>query len=159
LISALERITGELETHIADMNYAGTDEFNVHTFSRHPFGEHAYDVLYDLNQRIERIKNDLFSAGEERRDFAALTPPQQESRTAEFEEMALQAESSTEQAAEWKRGSTARESAWAALPPRVTAPGRRTESVKSCNECGDLLETIDGIHRCWSCFRRGQNSR
>ena len=99
------------------------------------------------------------SAEEERRDYTALTPGEQESRTAGFEELALQAQSSTEQAAEWNRGSTAREEAWAALPAEVTAPGRRTESVKSCNECGGLLETIDGIHRCWSCFRRGQDGR
>ncbi len=68
LICALETITGELEKHTGDMNYAGTDEFNVHTFSRHPFGAYAYDVLHDLNRRIERVKNDLCSAEEERQD-------------------------------------------------------------------------------------------
>ena len=88
MISALERITGELEKHTADMNYAGTDEFNVHTFSRHPFDDSAYDVLQDLSQRIERISNDLCSAEDERQSYASLTPRQQESRTAEFEEMA-----------------------------------------------------------------------
>ena len=39
LISALETITSELEKHTADMNYPGTDEFNVHTFHRHPFDD------------------------------------------------------------------------------------------------------------------------
>ena len=38
LISALEKITGDLEKHTADMNYAGTEEFNVHTFPATPSG-------------------------------------------------------------------------------------------------------------------------
>ena len=159
MISALERITGELEKHTADMNYAGTDEFNVHTFSRHPFDDSAYDVLQDLSQRIERISNDLCSAEDERQSYASLTPRQQESRTAEFEEMAHEAQAGAEQEAEWKRGATARETAWAALPPEATAPGRCNDSVKTCKECGGPVETINGIHRCWACFRRRQNGR
>ena len=159
MISALEIITGELEKHTADMNYAGTDEFNVHTFSRHPFDDTAYDVLHDLTQRIERISNDLCSAQDERQSYASLTPRQQKSRTAEFEEMAHDAKAIAEQETEWKRGATARETAWTALPPEVTAPGRYNDSVKRCKECGGLVETINGIHRCWACFRRRQNGR
>jgi hypothetical protein len=59
LISALNAITCELEKHTADMNYAGTDEFNVHTFHRHPFDGNAYEVLHGLTERIEGVSNDL----------------------------------------------------------------------------------------------------
>ena len=112
LISALEKITGELEKHTADMNYTGTEEFNVHTFSRHPFGEDTYDALHNLNRRIERVKNDLCSVDDERQDFQTLTLGQQKSRTAEFEELA--------QAADCADGSTS----WAALPPEESATDR-----------------------------------
>jgi hypothetical protein len=159
LVSALERLTGELEKHTSDMNYTGTDEFNVHTFSRHPFDDSAYDVLQDLSQRIEGVSNDLLSAKDERQNYAALTPQQKTSRTAEFEEMAHEAQASADQETTWKRGATARETAWAALPPEVTAPGRCHDAVKSCKECGGPVETIDDIHRCWACFRRHQDGR
>jgi hypothetical protein len=159
LISALQRITGELEKHTADMNYAGTDEFNVHTFSRHPFDDGAYDVLHDLTQRIEGVGDDLCGAEDERQSYAGLTPAQQSSRTAEFETMANDAQARAAKQAEWKRGTAAREAAWAELPPEVTAPGRCHDSVKRCKECGGLVETIDGVHRCWACFRRHQDGR
>ena len=159
MISALDRITGELEKHTADMNYTGTDEFNVHTFSRHPFDDTSYDVLHDLGQRIDRLSNDLCSAQDERQSYAALSPRQQESRTAEFEEMAHEAQAGAEHEAEWERGATARETAWAALPPEATAPGRYNDSAHRCKECGGGVETIDGVHRCWACFRRGQDGR
>jgi hypothetical protein len=149
LISALQRITGELEKHTADMNYAGTDEFNVHTFSRHPFDDSAYDVLHDLTQRIEGVGDDLCGAEDERQSYAGLTPAQQSSRTAEFETMANDAQARAAKQAEWKRGTAARE----------TAPGRCHDSVKRCKECGGLVETIDGVHRCWACFRRHQDGR
>jgi hypothetical protein len=157
LISALERITGDLEKHTAAMNYAGTDEFNVHTFSHHPFDDGAYDVLHGLTQRIEGVGNDLCSAEDERHSYAALNSRQQRSRTAEFETMAHEAQMSAAQEAEWKRGAAARETAWAALPPELTAPGRCHASIKKCKECGGLVETINGIHRCWACFRRRQD--
>ena len=159
MISALDRITGELEKHTADMNYTGTDEFNVHTFSRHPFDDASYDVLHGLGQRIEQIGNDLCSAQDERQSYAELTTRQQESRTAEFEEMAHEAQSGAEHEAEWERGAPARETAWAALPPEVTAPGRSNDSVTRCKDCGGPVETITGIHRCWACFRRHQDGR
>lgn len=159
MIAALDKITGALEKHTADMNYTGTDEFNVHTFSRHAFDDASYDVLHDLGQRIERIGDDLCSAEDERHSYADLTTRQQESRTAEFEELAQEARSGAEHEAEWRQGATARETAWAALPPKVTAPGRSNDSVHRCRDCGGIVETIDGIHRCWACFRRGQDGR
>jgi hypothetical protein len=159
LISALETITGELEKHTADMNYPGTDEFNVHTFRRHPFDNNAYEVLHDLTQRMEGVSNDLCSAEEERQSYEALTPRQQKSRTVELGEMAQDAQASAGREAEWQRGATARETAWAALPPELTAPGRYRESVNRCKECRGPVETINGIHRCWVCFRRGQDGR
>ena len=130
LISALETITGALEKHTADMNYPGTDEFNIHTFHRHPFDDNAYEVLHDLTQRMEGVSNDLCSAEEERQIYEALTPRQQKSRTVELEEIAHDAQASAGRDAEWERGATARETAWAALPSEVTAPGRYHESVK-----------------------------
>ncbi len=159
LISALETITGALEKHTAAMNYAGTDEFNVHTFGRHPFDDSAYEVLHDLTQRIEDVSNDLCSAEEERQSYEALTLRQQKSRTVEFEELAHDAQASAVRDLKWERGATARETAWAALPSEVTAPGRCHESVTRCAECGGPVETIGGIHRCWACFRRGQDGR
>ena len=159
LISALETITAGLEKHTADMNYPGTDEFNVHTFGRHPFDDSAYEVLHDLTRRIEEVSNDLCSAEDERQSYEALTPRQQQSRTAEFEELAHDAAASAVLDVKWERGTTARETAWAALPSEVTAPGRCHESVIGCTECGGPVETIGGIHRCWACFRRGQDGR
>jgi hypothetical protein len=159
LISALERITSELERHTANMNFPGTDEFNVHTFPRHPFDHNAYEALHDLTERLEEVSNDLYSAGEERQSYAALTPQQKKARTLELKEMAEEGQAIAEREAEWERGSTARETAWAALPPEVTAPGRYRESVKRCGKCGGPVETINGIHRCWACFRRGQDGR
>lgn len=116
LISALEHITGELEKHTADMNYTGTEEFNVHTFSRHPFDKHTYDALHDLNRRLERVRNDLCSVDDERQDYDALTLGQQKSRTAEFEELA--------QAAEYEHGSASKATQWAALPPEESGSDR-----------------------------------
>jgi hypothetical protein len=94
LISTLEAITGELEKHTAAMNYSGTDEFNVHTFDRHPFDDSASEVLHDLTERIEGVSNDLCSAEEERQTYEALTPRQKKLRTVEFEEMAHDAQAS-----------------------------------------------------------------
>ena len=94
------------------MNYTGTEEFNVHTFSRHPFGADTYDALHNLSRRIERVKNDLCSVDDERQEYQTLTLGQQESRTAEFEQLA--------QAAECEHGSTS----WAALPPEVSGSDR-----------------------------------
>ena len=159
LISALQTITGELEKHTADMNYPGTDEFNVHTFDRHPFDDSAYEVLHDLTQRMEGVSNDLYSAEEERQSYEALTPRQKKSRTVELEEIAHEAQASAGREAEWEWGATARETAWAALPSELTAPGRCHESVKRCKDCSGPVESINGIHRCWACFRRGQDGR
>ena len=159
LISALETITCELEKHIADMNYPGTDEFNVHTFHRHPFDDRAHEVLHDLTQRMEEVSNDLYSVEEERQSYEALTARQKKSRTVELEEIAHDAQASAGRDAEWEWGATARETAWAALPSELTAPGRCHESVNRCTECGGAVETINDIHRCWACFRRGQDGR
>jgi hypothetical protein len=157
LISESDRITSELEKHTADMNYPGTDEFNAHTFPRHPFDDSAYEVLHDLAERMEQVSNDLYSAEEERQSYAALTPQQKTARTQELEEIAEDAEASAGRETEWERGGAARETAWAALPPELTAPGRCHESVKRCGQCGGRVETINGIHRCWACFRRSQD--
>ena len=157
LVSELKRIISELEKHTSDMNYPGTDEFNAHTFPRHPFDNSAYKVLHDLAERMEQASNDLYSAEEERQSYAARTPRQKRARTHELEEMAEDAEASEGREAEWVRGAAAREATWAALPPESTAPGRRHESVKRCGECGGPVETINGIRRCWACFRRSQD--
>jgi len=159
LISALEMITSELEKHTTDMNYPGTDEFNAHTFLRHPFDDSAYEVLHDLTERMEAVSNDLCSAEEERQSYAALTPRQQKARTQELGEIAKDAQASAAREAEWERGATAREIAWTALPPELTAPGRYHESVNRCGECSGPVETINDIHRCWTCFRRSQDGR
>ena len=132
LISALESITSELEKHTADMNYHGTDEFNAHTFPRHLFDDSAYKVLHDLTERMQAVSNDLYSAEEERHSYAALTPRQKKARTRELEETAKDAQASAGREAEWERVATARETAWAALPPELTAPRRYPESVKRC---------------------------
>lgn len=159
LIAALETITAELEKHTADMNYPGTDEFNIHTFRRHSFDDDASEIVHSLAQRLEGVSNDLYSVEEERHTYGALTSRQQESRTVELEEVALDAQASAARDAEWERGTTARETAWGALPSERTAPGRYPESVNKCTECGGPVETIDSIHRCWTCFRRGQDGR
>ncbi len=159
LISALETITDALEKHTAAMNYPGTDEFNVHTFGRHPFDDSACDALRGLSQRIEAVSNDLYGVEDERQSYEALTAGQQRSRTVEFEERAHDAQASSRRAVTWERGAPARETAWAALPSEMTAPGRCHESVMECAQCGGPMETIDAIHRCWACFRRGQNGR
>jgi len=159
LISELRRIISELEKHTADINYAGTDEFDAHKFPSHPFDDSAYKVLHDLAERMEEVSNDLYGAAEERQSYAALTPRQKRARTLELEEIAEDAQASEGREAEWERGAAARETAWAALPPESTAPGRCDESVKRCGECGGPIETINGIHRCWACFRRSQDGR
>lgn len=103
LISESDRITSELEKHTADMNYPGTDEFNAHTFPRHPFDDSAYEVLHDLAERMEQVSNDLYSAEEERQSYAALTPQQKTARTQELEEIAEDAEASAGRETEWER--------------------------------------------------------
>ena len=159
LISTLEAITSELEKHVADMNYSGTDEFNVHTFARHPFDDKAHDLIHDLAQRIEQVSNDLYSAQEERQTYAALTLQQKEARTLEFEEMAEDAQANAAQEAESERSAAARETVWAASPPELTAPGRYYDSAKQCGQCGGRVGTINGVRRCWGCFRRSQDGR
>jgi hypothetical protein len=98
LISALEMITSELEKHTADINYTVTDEFNAHTFHRHPFDDDAYQVLHDLSQRMEAVSNDLYSAEEERQSYEALTSQQQKARTQELEDIAEDAQASATEA-------------------------------------------------------------
>ena len=110
LISESDRITSELEKHTADMNYPGTDEFNAHTFPRHPFDDSAYEVLHDLAERMEQVSNDLYSAEEERQSYAALTPQQKTARTQEMEEIAEDTEASAGRETEWERGGAARDS-------------------------------------------------
>jgi hypothetical protein len=159
LISTLEAITSELEKHVVDMNYSGTDEFNVHTFGRHPFDDKAHDVIHDLAQRVEQVSNDLYSAQEERQTYAALTLQQKEARTLELEEMAEGAQADAAREAKFERSAAVREEAWAALAPELTAPGRYDGSVKQCGQCGGRVETINGIRRCWACYRRSQDGR
>jgi hypothetical protein len=160
LISTLATITGELEKHTADMYYPDTDEFNIHTFGRHPFDDSAYEVLHDLTLRIEGVSNDLYSAEEERQSYAALTGQQKKARTLELDQIAEDAHASARRDTELERGATSREAAWAASPPELTAPGRYYDySVTRCAGCGGRVETITGIRRCWSCFRRGQDGR
>jgi hypothetical protein len=159
LVGELDGIISALEKHVADMNYTGTDEFNAHTFGRHPFDNGAYKVLHDLAERVEQVSNDLYGAEEERQSYGALTAQQQTARTRELEEMTEDARASQRKDAEWERGAQARETAWRALPPGSTAPGRYPDSVKRCPACGGAVETINGIHRCWACFRRSQDGR
>jgi hypothetical protein len=108
---------------------------------------------------MQAVSNDLYSAEAECHSYAALTPRQKKARTRELEEMAEDAQASAGREAEWERVATARETAWAALPPELTAPRRYPESVKRCGECGGPVKTINGIHRCWACFRRSQDGR
>jgi hypothetical protein len=152
-------IISALEKHVADMNYCGTDEFNVHTFSRHPFDNCLYQILYDLAERVQQLGNDLYSAEQERRSYASLTPEQQTARTEELEQETKEAQAEQRTRVKWQYGAAARETAWAALPPESTAPGRCDESVKRCAKCGGRVDTINGIRRCWTCFRRGQDGR
>jgi hypothetical protein len=106
---------------------------------------------------MEEVSNDLFAAEEERQSYAALTLRQKSARTLELKELTEDAEASERREAEWERGAAGRDAAWAALPPELTAPGRCHESTTRCGECGSPVETINGIHRCWACFRRGQD--
>ena len=159
LVRDLDKTISALETHIADMNYAGTDEFDAHTFGRHGFDDGAYEALHELAERVEQVSNDLYSAEEERHSYAALTPQQQTARTHQLEEITQDVRASQTKDAEWARGAQVRETAWTALPPELTAPGRYPDSVKRCGECGGPVETINGIHRCWACFRRSQDGR
>lgn len=159
LVCDLAMITSALEKHVADMNYCGTDEFNAHTFSRHSFDNGTYQILYDLAERVQQLGNDLDSAEEERRSYASLTPGQQAARTHELEQATEDAQAEQRRRVGWKQGAAARETAWAALPPESTAPGRCSESMKRCAKCGGRVETINGIRRCWVCFRRGQDGR
>ncbi|HUB58060.1 MAG TPA: hypothetical protein VMB04_23200, partial [Mycobacterium sp.] len=106
-----------------------------------------------------RLGNDLYSAEQERRSYAALSPEQQTSRTQELEQATEEAQAKQRTRAEWQQGAVDRETAWAAMPPESTAPGRYHDSVKRCAKCGGRVETINGIRRCWVCFRRSQNGR
>ncbi len=159
LVCDLAMIISALEKHVADMNYRGTDEFNAHTIRRHPFESGTYQILYELAERVQQLGNDLHSTEQERRNYAALTLEEQTSRTQELEQATEDAKAEQRTRAEWQQGAVARETAWAALPPESTAPGRYHELVKRCAKCGGRVDTIDGIRRCWVCFRRGQNGR
>jgi hypothetical protein len=159
LVCDLATTLNALEKHMADMNYGGTDEFNAHTFSGHPFDNGVYQVLYDLAERVQQLGNDLYSAEQERQSYAALTAAQQTVRTQELEQATQDAQAEQRTDAKRQQGAAARETAWAALPPASTAPGRCDESVNNCANCGGRVETINGIRRCWACFRRGQDGR
>ena len=159
LVCDLEGTISTLEKHVSDMNYPGTDEFNAQTFPKHPFDGDAYQALHDLADRLQQLSDDLYSAEEERRSYAALTPQQQLARTEELEQATTDAQAYQANQAEWQEGASARERAWAALPPELTAPGRYHHSVSRCEKCGGRIETINGIHRCWACFRRRQDGR
>lgn len=159
LVCDLAMIISALEKHVVGMNYPSTDEFNAHTFARHPFDNGTYQILYDLAERVQQLGNDLYSTEEERQSYAALTPAQQTERTQELEQAAEDAKAEQRTRAKWQQGAAARETAWAALPPESTAPGRCNESVKRCAKCGGRVDTINGIRRCWDCFRRGQDGR
>lgn len=159
LVCDLEGTIGALEKHVSDMNYPGTDEFNAHTFPRHAFDDNAYQVVHDLAERVQQLSDDLYSAEQERRGYAALTAQQQKARTAELEQVTKDTQADQAKQAEWQEGASAREAAWAALPPELTAPGRYHHSGGRCPNCGGRVETINGIHRCWACFRRGQDGR
>jgi hypothetical protein len=159
LAGELDRIISELEKHTADMNCPGTDEFDARKFPCHPFEDGSYKVLHNLAERMEEVSNDLFAAEDERQSYAALTLQQKSARTLELTELTEDAEASERGEAEWERGAAGRDAAWAALPPELTAPGRCHESIKRCGECGGPVETINGIHRCWACFRRRQDGR
>jgi hypothetical protein len=117
LISKLEMLTSELQTHTAAMNYTGTDEFNVHTFDRHEFDRDASKTLHDLSQRLEDVSNDLYSAEEERKSFATLTLPQKKARTLAFEEGSEDAQAGARRDAELEQDPTARQESWARMPP------------------------------------------
>jgi len=159
LVCHLERTVSALEKHVSAMNYPGTDEFNAHTFAGHPFDDNAYQVLRDLAERVQQLSDDLYSAEQERRSYAALSPRQQMARTGELEQMTKDGRADQAKQAEWQQGASARETAWADMPPELTAPGRHHHSVSRCANCGGRVETIDGVHRCWACFRRGQDGR
>jgi hypothetical protein len=159
LVCDLATIISALEKHVADMNYCGTDEFNVHTFPTHPFDNGTYEILCDLAERVQQLGNDLYSAEQERRSYASLTPEQQTVRTQELEQETKEAQAEQRTLAKWQHGAAARETAWAALPPESTAPGRCDDAVTRCAKCGGRIETINGIRRCWACFRRGQDGR
>jgi hypothetical protein len=152
-------IISALEKHVADMSYRGTDEFNAHTFPRHPFDSGTYQTIYDVAERVQQLGNDLYSAEQERRSYASLTTEQQTERTQDLEQATEDAQAEQRTRAQWQQGATARETAWAALPPESTAPGRCNESVKRCAKCGGRVDTINGIRRCWACFRRDQDGR
>jgi hypothetical protein len=159
LVCDLAMIIDALEKHVADMNYRGTDEFNAHTFPRHPFDDSTYQIIYDLAERVQQLGNDLYSAEQERQSYASLTPEQQTARTQDLEQETEDAQAEQRTQVKWQQGAAARETAWAALPPESTAPGRCNESVKRCANCGGRVDTINGIRRCWICFRRGQDGR
>ena len=90
MVCDLATIIAALEKHVADMNYPGTDEFNVHTFPGHPFDDGVYQVLHDLAERVQQLSNDLYSTEQERRSYAALTRQQQTARTLEVASVLIQ---------------------------------------------------------------------
>lgn len=159
LVCDLATIISALEKHAVDMNYRGTDEFNAHTFPRHPFDNGTYQAIYDLAERVQQLGNDLYSAEQERQSYDSLTSEEQTARTQDLEQATDDAQAEQRTRADWQQGAAARETAWAALPPESTAPGRCNESVKRCAKCGGRVDTINGIRRCWVCFRRGQDGR
>jgi hypothetical protein len=159
LVCDLQRTINVLEEHVSDMNYAGTDEFNAQAFPGHPFDDNVYHVLHDLADRVQQLSDDLYSAAQERRSYAGLSPQQQKARTDELEQETTAAQADQAQREEWQQGASARERAWAALPPELTAPGRYERSGGRCATCGGRIETINDIHRCWACFRRDQAFR
>lgn len=159
LVGELERIIGALEQHVGEMNYAGTDEFNAGTFSRHPFNDNACDVLHDLADRAQQLSDDLYSIEQERQSYAAMSKQQQLARTEELQQITKDAQADQARRSAWQQGASVREAAWAAMPPEVTASGRYPSSVSRCANCGGRVETVNGVRRCWSCFRRGQDGR
>ncbi|MBV9321844.1 MAG: hypothetical protein JO106_18380 [Mycobacterium sp.] len=159
LVCDLAKTINVLEKHVCDMTYPGTDEFNARTLPKHPFDDNAYQVLHDLAERVQQLSDDLYGAEQERRDYAALSPQQQLARTKELEHETKDAQADQAKLAEWQQGASARERAWAVLPPELTAPGRYHHAGGRCGNCGGRIETINGIHRCWACFRRGQDGR
>jgi hypothetical protein len=159
LIDTLHSTVDALEAHIAAMNYPGTDEFDAHTISTHPFGEQAPDLLAALAGRVAQLSDDFYSAGLEEVSFAALDPKQQSARTVELTDLADAARIEDDQRVRWRSGARDRETLWSGLPPEATAPGRCHESVTQCRECGGPVETVHDIRRCWACFRRGQDGR
>lgn len=127
LISSMQASVEALEAHIAAMNYPGTDEFDAHTITTHPFDEQASELLGELGRRVQQLSDDLYSAGQEQRSFSALDPAQRSARTGELEELVDAARIEDDEQARWRSGASDREKLWSGLPPELTAPGRYDE--------------------------------